>query len=74
MTVQESPAWDVQHTSTQSWEARNDLSEVTRQSLQTVDEAIINYDLVEALIASVVEAEQRDGPGVFWQARLSSLS
>lgn len=74
MTAQESMTWDTEHTSLRTWEGRNDLSTSTRQSLQTVDEAVINYDLIEALIASIVEAEQRDGPGVFWQARLHSLS
>lgn len=74
MTAQESPAWDAQHTSPQTWESRHDLSTSTQQSLQIVDEAVINYDLIEALIASIVQAEQRDGPGVFWQARISSLA
>lgn len=69
-TAQELPAWDAQRTSAQTWEARNDLTVATRQSLQIVDEAVINYDLIEAPIVSIVEAEQRDGPGVFWQASL----
>ncbi|KAK9848234.1 hypothetical protein WJX84_008694, partial [Apatococcus fuscideae] len=67
MMAQELPAWDAQRFSTPTWEGRNDLSEATRQSLQVVDEAIINFDLIEALIASIVETEQQDGPGAFWQ-------
>ncbi|KAK9867126.1 hypothetical protein WJX84_000721, partial [Apatococcus fuscideae] len=65
--AQELPAWDAQPSTTQAWEDRTDLSPQTQQSLQIVDEGVINYDLIEALIACIVNLESRDGPHVFWQ-------
>ncbi len=67
--AQELQAWDAEPARATSWQARTDLKPQTIQSLQTVDESIINYDLIEALIAQIVDTEQHDGPQAFWQAR-----
>jgi len=39
------------------------LSEQTRRSLENIDEACVNFDLVCAAVAYMIAAEARDGPG-----------
>lgn len=48
-------------------EASAAYSPVTLKSLDLVDENLLNYDLLEALVVHVVETQSRYGPGALLQ-------
>lgn len=41
---------------------QGDYGEEVVRSLQVVDPALINYELIEALVCHVLEVQQKDGP------------
>ena len=50
------------------WEmSRSDYSPLTLKSLELVDEDLLNYDLLEALVAHIVETQTRYGPDALLQ-------
>lgn len=48
-------------------EASAAYSPLTIKSLDLVDENLLNYDLVEALVVHIVEMQSRHGPNAFLQ-------
>ena len=55
---------------TNDWEDTSAAySPVTLKSLDLVDENLLNYDLLEALVVHVVETQSRYGPGALLQVR-----
>lgn len=55
-------------------EASAAYSPLTMKSLDLVDENLLNYDLVEALVVHVVDMQSRHGPHAFLQVSASSPS
>lgn len=64
--AQDAPAWapGVQG-------AVREYSEATRRSLAIVDESVLNFDLLEALVAHIVAAEAAHGPDAMLQVQRS---
>ena len=55
---------------TDDWEETSAAySPVTLKSLELVDENLLNYDLLEALVVFVVETQSRYGPGALLKVR-----
>lgn len=44
-------------------------SEATQRSLAVVDESLLNYDLLEALVVHIVQLQASHGPAALLQAR-----
>lgn len=55
-------------------EASAAYSPLTLKSLDLVDENLLNYDLVEALVVHIVQMQSRHGPNAFLQVRVSSAT
>lgn len=50
-----------------------ECSEATRRSLAVVDESVLNFDLLEALVAHIVAAEAAHGPDAMLQVEHMAL-
>ena len=57
-----------------SWEETScTYSHATMKSLELVDEDLVNYDLLEALVVHIVETESAQGPGSLLRVSLMTL-